>query len=234
LKDERKQPHGWRSRCVGKIETASSVTDRPSRPCACSDRALIDSISLITDGVEVIGEAGDAGELLRVIKELRPDVVLMDMALPGMTELEVLEQSTRQFPEVPIIVLAADQSGEGASRALRAGAAGYLPKSVGSAELIDAIATVARGEIYLLRATSKQTVVAGVTERDLLSKLTSRQREVLGLIVGSHSTKEIARSLNISVKTVETYRAQLMERLNIHDVAGLVRFAIRTGLIDDA
>ena len=191
-------------------------------------RALIERI----DGVEVVGETGDAGEALRLIKELRPDLVLLDIAMPGMNEFEVLEKSTRQFPEVHIIVLAAGQSGEGAIRALRAGAAGYLHKSANSTELVDAIATVARGDIYVSRETSKQTLVEGATERDSLTKLSRRQCEVLALVVDGYTTRKIALSLNISIKTVETYRAQLMERLNVHDVAGLVRFAIRTGLID--
>lgn len=183
-------------------------------------------------GVEVIGETGDAGEALRLIKELRPDLVLLDIAMSEMNEFEVLEKSTRQFPEVRIIVLTAGHNGEGVSRALHAGAAGYLPVSANSTELVDAIATVARGEIYVSREISKQTLVDGVTERDSLAKLTRRQREVLALIADGYTTREIARALNISVKTVETYRAQLMERLNIHDVAPLVRFAIRVGLID--
>ena len=191
-------------------------------------RTLVNAI----DGVEVIGEAGDGGEALRLIKELRPDLVLLDIAMPGMNEFEVLEKSTRHFPEVRIIILSAGQSGEGAIRALGAGAAGYLPKSANSAELVNAIATVARGETYVPPETSKQTLVGSANERELLTKLTRRQRQVLALIVDGYTTKRIGLSLNISVKTVETYRAQLMERLNIHDVAGLVRFAIRTELTD--
>ena len=153
--------------------------------------------------------------------------------MPGMNEFEVLEKSTRQFPEVRIIILTTSESGEGGDPSFaRAGAAGYLPKSANSTELVDAIATVARGEIYVSRETSKQTLVEGVTERDSLTKLSRRQREVLVLLANGYTTKRIGLSLNISVKTVETYRAQLMERLNIHDVAGLVRFAIKTELTD--
>lgn len=191
-------------------------------------RALVEAI----DGVEVIGETGDAGEALRLIKELRPHLVLLDIAMPGINEFEVLEKSTRQFPDVRIIVLDVGQSGEGATRAFRAGAAGYLDKSNNTRELADAIATVARGEIYASREISKHTHIERATELDSLTKLSRRQRDVLLLIVDGYTTKRIARSLNISIKTVEAYRAQLMERLDIHDVAGLVRFAVRTGLID--
>lgn len=147
------------------------------------------------------------------LKNLRPDVVLLDIAMPGLNEFAVLE-STSRFPEVRIIVLTAGLGGEGASRALRAGAASYLLKSAKSADLVDAIATVARGEIYVSPESSKQKLVEGATEHASLAKLTSRQREVLALIVDSNSTKEIARSLDVSVKTVETYRA-LNERFSL-------------------
>src|SRR5205085_6158110 len=118
--------------------------------------------------------------------------------------------------------------------ALREGAAGFLPKSAASAELEEAIQTVIRGEVYISPETSKKTLLEigkGATKRELLATLSPRQREVLRLIAEGLTTKQIGQQLEISVKTVETHRAQLMERLDIHDVAGLVRYALLLGLI---
>ena len=193
-------------------------------------RALIGQL----EEVEVAGEAAGGREALRLIEELEPDIVLMDIAAPGMSGLEVLTESAKRFPHVRLIVLAVHEAGEYALGALRAGAAGYLPKSAASNELKEAIETVARGEIYVSSDIAKKTVLEHARESQderSLEKLTPRQREILTLMAEGNSTREIARRLKISVKTVESHRAQLMERLNIHGVAGLVRFAIRLGLI---
>ena len=193
-------------------------------------RALIGHL----EEVEVAGEAAGGREALRLIEELQPDIVLMDIAAPGMSGLEVLTESAKRFPQVRVIVLTVNETGEYALAALRAGAAGYLPKSAASNELKEAIETVARGETYVSSDVAKKTVlqqVSGTHDERSLEKLTPRQREILILIAEGNSTRGIARSLKISVKTVESHRAQLMERLNIHEVAGLVRFAIRLGLL---
>ena len=186
------------------------------------------------EGLEVVGEAAGGREALRLIEELQPDIVLLDIAMPGLSGLEVLAESTRGFPHVRIIILTVHEAGEYALQALNAGAAGYLPKSAASAELHEAIDAVARGESYVSGEVAKQTILQnarGTGDQRLLKKLTPRQREILILMVEGNSTRDIARALKISAKTVESHRAQLMERLNIHEVAGLVRFAIRTGLI---
>lgn len=193
-------------------------------------RALIGQL----EEVEVAGEAAGRDEALLLIEELQPDIVLMDIAAPGMSGLEVLTESAKRFPRVRVIVLTVHEAGEYALAALRAGAAGYLPKSAASNELKEAIETVARGETYVSGDVAKRTVIdqaRGSHDERLWEKLTPRQREILTLIVEGNSTRETARRLKISVKTVETHRAQVMERLNIHEVAGLVRFAIRLGLI---
>lgn len=193
-------------------------------------RALIEAI----DGIQVIAEAGDGEEALRLMHELQPDLVLLDLTMPKKNGFEVLEEARKLFPQIRIIVLTVHEAGEYAVRALRSGAAGYLPKSAASADLADAIETVMRGEAYISREVSKRTIIdysKAVDEQERIAKLTPRQREILTLIAEGHSTKEIARRLNISVKTVESHRAQVTERLNIHDVAGLVRFAIRIGLV---
>jgi DNA-binding NarL/FixJ family response regulator len=185
-------------------------------------------------GVEVVGEAAGGREALRLIEELQPDIVLLDIAMPGLSGLEVLAESTKRFPHVRVIILTVHEAGEYALRALRAGAAGYLPKSAASIELHKAIDTVARGETYVSGEVAKETILQqakGAGDENLLKKLTPRQREILILMVEGNSTRDIARALKISVKTVESHRAQLMERLNIHEMAGLVRYAIRMGLV---
>jgi len=193
-------------------------------------RALIGQL----EEVEVAGEAAGGREALRLIEELQPDIVLLDIAAPGMSRLEVLTESAKRFPQVRVIVLTVHEAGEYALGALRAGAAGYLPKSAASNELKEAIETVARGETYVSSDIARKTVLEHARESQderSLENLTPRQREILTLIAEGNSTREIARYLKISVKTVESHRAHLMERLNIHEVAGLVLFAIRLGLI---
>jgi len=194
-------------------------------------RALLERGEL----VEVVGEAGDGHEALDLIEKLRPEVVLLDLAMPGASGFEVLKTTSEKFPEVHVIVLTVHEGEEYAFQALRAGAAGYLPKSAASSELRLAIEHVMGGKKYLSPTIEqKATFESGRSTSEGLapmSELTPRQLEVLTLIAEGHSTKDIARALNISVKTVETHRAQLMDRLNIHDVASLVRYAIRMGLV---
>lgn len=194
-------------------------------------RALVEKI----EGIVVVGEAGKGIEVLDLVRELRPDLMLLDITMPDGGGFEVLEQVTKKYPEIKIIVLTVHEAGEYAIRALREGAAGFLPKSAASTELEQAIQAVIRGEVYISPETSRKTLLEygkGTTKRDLLATLSPRQREVLRLIAEGKTTKQIAQLLEISVKTVETHRAQLMERLGIHDVAGLVRYAIIVGLIE--
>lgn len=198
-------------------------------------RAGIRTLLSRIQGVEVIGEAANGPEALRMIKDLRPDVVLLDLTMPGLSGLQVLEQSTRVFPDVRVIVLTIHEAAEYALRALRAGAAGYLPKSAAADELQEALETVSSGEIYVSSAVANKSILKQAKEaeqRRLLKLLTPRQREILTLVAGGRTTKEIARSLHISVKTVETHRARLMDTLSIHDVAGLVRYALTMGLVN--
>jgi DNA-binding NarL/FixJ family response regulator len=195
-------------------------------------RALLNTIA----GVDVIAEAGDGLEAHRLMAELQPDIVLLDITMPGLSGLELLEQSTRQYPLIRVIILTVHNAGEYAMRALRAGAAGYLPKSAAADELQVAIETVARGEIYISGEVSRTTLLEfskapPAEDAHPITSLTPRQREILKLVAEGLSTKAIGQSLNISVKTVESHRAQLMDRLDIHDVASLVRYAIKMGLV---
>lgn len=193
-------------------------------------RALVSEV----DGVEVVGEAGNAGEALPLIEKLQPDIVLLDLSMPGLSGFEVLADTAKRFPNIRVIVLTVHDSGHYAVEALRAGAAGFVPKSAASVELHEAIRSVAAGKNYVSGEVARKAVLqqAKVTEQNqLLQKLTPRQREILTLIADGHTMKDIARSLSISVKTVESHRAQLMERLGIYEVASLVRFSIRMGLV---
>jgi DNA-binding NarL/FixJ family response regulator len=194
-------------------------------------RALVEKIT----GVTVVAEAGKGSEAIDLINELVPDLVLLDITMPDGSGFDVLQHVQKKLPTIRVIVLTVHEAGEYAIRALREGAAGFLPKSAASTELEQAIHTVMNGEVYISPETSRKTLIEygkGVTKRDLLETLSPRQREVLRLIAEGRTTKQIAQELEISVKTVETHRAQLMERLGIHDVAGLVRYAIIVGLIE--
>lgn len=186
-------------------------------------------------GVQVVAEAGDGAEALRLIAEEQPDLVLLDVAMPVLNGFEVLERITREFPRVRVIVLSVHETEEYAMHALRNGAHGYLSKTAAGAELEEAIRTVARGEIYLSPQITRQTFLERLKESTpaghATSELTPRQKEILRLIAEGYSTKEIGLTLNISVKTVETHRSQLMDRLDIHDIASLVRYSIRMGLV---
>lgn len=206
-------------------------------------RAGIRSLLETVPGIEVAGEAADGHEALRLIESQRPDVVLMDIAMSGLNGLEATARALRDFPELRIIILSMHANEEYVWQALRAGAAGYMLKDAGTSELELAVRAVARGETYLSPPISRQVIAdyvqrtGGEGERPTapgseLERLTARQREILRLIARGRTTQEIALQLEISVKTVETHRMQLMERLGIHEIAGLVRYAIRTGLVD--
>jgi DNA-binding NarL/FixJ family response regulator len=194
-------------------------------------RALLEKIS----DVEVVGEAGTGREALELVKSELPNLVLMDIAMAELGGLEALPRVTKDFPSVKVIILSAHANEEYVIRALRSGAAGYLLKDAATAELELAIRSVSEDKTYLSPSISR-TVIDSYLERvggqlSPLEQLTPRQREILQLVAEGKNTKEIASDLNISVKTVESHRLQLMERLNIHDVPGLVRYAVRSGLV---
>jgi DNA-binding NarL/FixJ family response regulator len=198
-------------------------------------RAGIQGLLQGLQGVEVVGEAGDGQEALRLAEVLRPDVVLMDVGMPGLNGLEVAGRLATLDASIRVIILSMHTSEEYVLRALRAGCAGYLLKASAVAELEVAVRAVSRGETYLSPAVSKRVVDDYVSRTggaiDPLDALTPRQREILQLAAEGHSSKEIAERLGVSYRTVEAHRAQLMERLGVHDLAGLVRFAVRVGLI---
>jgi DNA-binding NarL/FixJ family response regulator len=198
-------------------------------------RAGIRSLVQALPGIQVVAEAGDGREALSLVETHQPDVALLDIAMPGLNGLEVAAQVADNFPFVRVIILSMHATEEYVLRALRAGASGYLLKDADTSELELAIKAVTRGETYLSPAVSKHVTEyvrrVGEETHSTLERLTPRQREVLQLVAEGYTTQEIARMLNLSVKTVETHRTQLMERLDIHDIAGLVRYAVREGLV---
>ena len=194
-------------------------------------RSLLESI----DDVEVVAEAGEGRQALDLIAKHRPDVALLDIGMPGLNGLEVAKRTPQASPRTRIIILSMHADPAYVKKALRVGAVGYLLKGASVTELPLALQAVMRGESYLTPKISS-SVVEGILgqdrqESDPLEDLTTRQREILQLIAEGQSTKEIAGILDISVKTVESHRLRMMDRLDIHDVPGLVRFAIRAGLV---
>ena len=194
-------------------------------------RALLNELP----GVQVVAEAGDGREAVELAKAHQPNLILMDISMKGLNGIEATAQVKRELPEVRVIILSMHASEEHVAQALRAGASGYMLKDAATQELALAVAAVMRGEAYLSPLISKQVVESYVQRRGAdngpLDMLTSRQRQILQLIAEGKSTKQIAHLLSLSVKTVETHRAQLMERLEIRDVPGLVRYAVRVGLV---
>lgn len=185
--------------------------------------------------LDVVGEAADGMALLQMAQDLKPNLVLMDIAMPGLNGLETTARLTKALPDVRVIILSMHQNEEYVRQALRNGAAAYLLKDSAPLELELALKAVLRGETYLSPAVSRGIVSDYVqrlrAEEQPGDSLTPRQREVLQLVAEGKSTKEIARRLDLSVKTVDTHRSQLMKQLDIHEVAGLVRYAMRNGLI---
>jgi DNA-binding NarL/FixJ family response regulator len=211
----------------------------PIRVLVADDHALfragVRKLLQSFDGVEVVGEAGDGQEAVQLSGAHRPDVLLMDIGMPGLNGVEAAARLTREGPRPRVIILSMHTGEEHVLRAIRAGAAGYLLKDAKPPELEAAVRAVARGDIYLSPAISRyvvEDVRRGGAESGPLDRLTPRQREVLQLIAEGNTTKAIASRLGLSVKTVETHRAQLMDRLDVHDVAALVRLAVRLGLVE--
>src|SRR5438552_10470580 len=199
-------------------------------------RAGIRSLLERFPNVEVIAEASDGREAIRLVETNEPQIVLMDLAMPELNGLEATRHLTKTFPQVRVIILSIYSDEEHVYQALRAGAAGYLLKGAATEELELAIRSVAQGETYLSPPVSKPVIMeyihrtnVGFSSRERLSP---RQMQILKLIAEGKTTKQVALQLDISVKTVETHRSALMTRIGVRDVAGLVRYAVKIGLVD--
>jgi DNA-binding NarL/FixJ family response regulator len=186
------------------------------------------------DRLKVIGEAADGDEALRKTRELKPDVVLMDISMPRLNGLAVTETLRKEAPQVKILILSVHNNKEYIFRIIQAGAHGYVSKEAPPEELVRAIESVCAGEPFfspeIARAALSQFISQGA-KGDPFGQLTSREREVLVLIAEGQSNKEIANKLGIGVRTIETHRERIMRRLDIHSIAGLTKFAIANGLV---
>ena len=185
-------------------------------------------------GVQIVAEAGTGLEVLKLVAEHKPDLVLMDIAMPELNGLEATARLTERFPAARVVIISMHANIEYARRAMQAGAAGYLLKNAKAAELEAALTAVAHGEVYLSPAVAKfvadDYAGRGQGAGAARVRLSPRQLEILQLIAKGYTRRQISDKLAISVKTFDTYRSQLMRQLDLHDTAGLVRFALQSGL----
>jgi len=197
-------------------------------------RAGICELVKLLPGVKVVGLAADGREALHLIEAHDPDIILMDTSMPEMNGLEATVLAKKQFPRVKIIILSDHSSEDFVFRALRCGAEGLVLKHDSVEELYSAISSVAQGDEHLSPKVTKKVVLGyleGQSKGDPPVKLSPRQREILQLIAEGKATKEIANLLRISVNTVKTHRLKLMEKLDAHEITGLVRYAAKLGLL---
>ncbi|HEY0752598.1 MAG TPA: response regulator transcription factor [Ktedonobacteraceae bacterium] len=189
--------------------------------------------------MEVVGEAQDGRQALQEALRLHPDIILMDITMPDVNGIEATRQIKRQIPEVKVLILTMHENDEYVYQALRAGASGYMLKEAADTELINALHVVQSGYFYLSPMAQSvmvgdylQRVHAG-EEKDSYSSLTEREREILKLVAEGHTNNQIAELLVISPKTVDTHRTHIMDKLNLHSRAELVKYAMRRGLLED-
>lgn len=208
---------------------------RPIRVVLADDHDLVRSgISALLsaiDGVEVIAEAREGEELLKILQTVRPDIVITDITMPGLDGFAAARRIRVEHPDVRVIVLSAHDSVDAVKKAVASGACGYLRKNAPRFELEMALRSVMHSGSYFGNGVAQLLLRDGEPEASKL--LTGRQLEVLVLIAQGRTAKEIAYQLGLSSKTVDVHRAKIMERLGLHDVASLVRYAVRQGLVED-
>jgi DNA-binding NarL/FixJ family response regulator len=189
-------------------------------------------VLLESEGFGVVGEAANGQEALQLAEKLRPDVVVMDLAMPVLNGIDAAKEIQRLSPKIKTILLTMHTDRQYILEGLRGGAKGYVMKTHAANDLVRAIREAARGGTYLSPEISEAVIQAYQDKTDVYDDpLSPRERQVLQLIAEGKTTKEIAVHLNISVKTAETYRTRIMEKLDIHETASLVRYAIRRGLV---
>lgn len=185
--------------------------------------------------IQIIGEAGDGREALNKARELKPDVILMDIDMPQMNGLAVTDLLRREMPEIKVLILSMYSNTDYVMRIIQCGARGFVLKEAPTEEVVQAIETVHTGGSHfspeVARVALNQVVRGNTDESAPLTRLTNREREVLLYIAEGFSNKEIACQLTIGVRTVETHRERIMRKLDIHTIAGLTRFAIQQGLV---
>ena len=231
---------------------AHTATDAPMHPtgeCAKVRVLLADDHTILRAGlkmmlnaqpdIEVVGEASDGRQALEEALRLQPDVILMDITMPEVNGIEATRQIKKLLPETRILVLTMHENEGYLFQMLRAGAAGYMLKEAADTDLISAIRVVSSGRFYL-SATAQSMMVSDYLqrvntgeERDSYSALTEREREILKLVAEGYTNNQIAERLFISPKTVDTHRTHIMDKLNLHSRAELVKYAMRRGLLED-
>ena len=185
------------------------------------------------EGFQVVGEASDGQEALRKVESLRPDIAVMDISMPILNGVDAARELSRSFPKTKAVLLTQHDENQYISEALEAGVKGYVLKSQAASELVQAIEQVSRGQVYLSPGVARVVAEAFRTKSENpKDPLTSRERQVLQLIAEGKSTKDVASLLGISVKTAESHRTRLMQKLDIHETASLVRYAVRRGIVE--
>ncbi|MCL4394919.1 MAG: response regulator transcription factor [Chloroflexi bacterium] len=212
------------------------------RVLVCDDHTILrEGIRLLLNSqpdLEVVAEAVDGRDAVEKARAVRPDVILMDIAMPMLNGLEATRQIRREWPDARVLVLTMYESDEYVSQMLEAGAAGYVLKKVAGSELTYAIRAIHQGEAFLYPSITKRLVedylrrVETGQERASFDGLTDRERQVLQLIAEGHTNKAIADLLNLSVRTVQNHRAHIMEKLGMHDRGELIKYAIQKGIIE--
>lgn len=205
--------------------------------------ALVDDHAMIREGlrslleksgfIEVVGEAATGAECLTMLEAWRPEVVVMDISMPELNGIETTREITRQWPGVRVVILSVHSTTEHVYQAFAAGAMGYVLKESIGKELFKAIRAAHGARRYLsekIEATGGEQFLPSVAQKSPLESLSRRERQVLQLVVEGHASVEIAARLVLSAKTVETYRSRLMQKLGVHDITALVKFAIQHGL----